>query len=201
MCPRPFLENYTKDEEERVLAKLQMNDIKFRGEDGVEVLWNQTIPPRSECSRHIWFGWHERSAFEEIGPVTGVQVKTDGEVIQKIRFAYNHTFKKWRSTNGLAEDSNDCSLDSDEEDKFLLADKERIVEVTTYTIKKSPKLCGVEIFTDSGRQHLWGKRTQDCMKSVMKEVFLAYCSGGGNHGDGNFHLIFHWGQNRSSCCN
>ena len=200
MCPRTFLENYTEDEGARLLAKLRMNDIKLRGEDGVEVQWNQTIPPRSECSRHIWFGWHERSAYEERGHVTGVQVETDGELIQKIRFSYHHTFEKWRLTTGLAEDSNHCEDQDTEEDKFLLADGERIVEVTTFTIKGSPKLCGIEVLTGSGRQAFWGKRTQDCMKSVMKGVFLAYCSGGGNHGDGNYHLIFHWGRNRSSCC-
>ena len=198
LCARPFLENYTEEEGARLMAKLQMNGIKLRGEDGVQVQWNQTIPPKSECNRLTWFGWHERSAYEERGHVTGVQVVTDGELIKRIRFSYLHTFEKWRPTTGLAEDSN--LTEDTEEGQFRLADGEYIIEVRTYTIKKSPKLCGIEVLASSGRQAFWGKRSQDCMKSLMKDVFLAYCSGGGNHGDGNFHLIFHWGRDKSTCC-
>ena len=83
-----------------------------------------------------------------------------------------------------------------EQDPFLLEEGEQVVGVTTYT---EGDLCGLELVTTSGRGVFWGKKSKDCKRSVTKETFLAYCSGGLVECD-MFSLTFHWEQNKPTPC-
>ena len=63
----------------------------------------------------------------------GVQVKTYGQWIKRIKFAYKHTFEEWRAG---AWDWNEGKLywgeGGMEQDPFLLEEEEQAVEVTTH---------------------------------------------------------------------
>ena len=91
----PPLENYTEGEAERLVKMLKMQNIKFAG--------NEKIRQR----------WDEKSLYEERGLISGIQVATDGNLINRIRFAYQQTFEEWRVTSELGV----------EQDPFLLEDK------------------------------------------------------------------------------
>ena len=118
--------------------------------------------------------WEEKSAYEERGPITGVQVETDGKKINRIKFAFNHIFEAWRATAWTRGDKY-MGEEGVEEDQLLLEEGEQVVEVTTYTDRGYGQidLCGLELFTSSDRRVIWGKRSGDCKRSVTKETFLA----------------------------
>ena len=84
-----------------------------------------------------------------------------------------------------------------EQDPFLLEEGEQVVELTTY--QTGIGLYGLELLTTSGRRVFWGKKSGDCKRSVTKETFLAFCSGGVVFG-GRFSLTFHWEQNKPTPC-
>merc|ERR1712192_363649 len=53
------------------------------------------------------------------------------------------------------------------------------------------------LLTTSGRSVSWGEKSKNCKRSVIKETFLAFCSGGFviDAIDGECStLTFHWGQ-------
>ena len=179
-----------------------MNNIEFRGKyHDYQVRWNQPLPTRDELERQweeekIWYRWEEKSAYEERGPITGIQVATDQqdpgcEWINRIRFAFNHTFEEWRATPGIR----GVGQEGQEEDPFLLEEGEQVVEVKTYKERLGLGLCGLELVTTSGRRVFFGRKDDcNCKTSVTKETFLAYCSGG------HFSLTFHWEQNKPTPC-
>ena len=93
-------------------------------------------------------------------------------------------------------------------EKFLLEDQELVVEVTTFASESDSSLtafmlCGLELLTTSGRRVFWGKESTRRKKSVTKDTFLAFCSGGMEAPleGGKFpFLTFHWGQNKPTSC-
>ena len=91
---RPPLENYTGGEAERLEERLKMNNIQFRGKHhDYEVRWNQPLPTRAELKRQwfeekIEYRWEEKSAYEERGPITGIQVATDGDRIKTVSYTH-----------------------------------------------------------------------------------------------------------------
>ena len=88
----------------------------------------------------------------------------------------------------------------EEQDPSLLREGEQVVEVTTYAASlRPPKYCRLELLTTLGRRVFWGEKSEYCQRSVTKEAFLAYCSGGMVRG-GYFSLIFHWEQNKPMPC-
>ena len=115
----------------------------------------------------------------------------------RIRFAFKHTFEKWRAT---AWNMGEIYLGEGgvEQDQFLPEEGEQVVEVTTY--EYGLDLCGLELVTTSGRRVFWGEKNEFCKRSVTKETFLAYCSGGVVWYD-QFSLTFHWEQNKPTPCN
>ena len=183
----PPLENYTEGEAERLVKMLKMQNIKFDG--------NEKIRQR----------WDEKSMYEERGPISGIQVATDGrqkdvKCIKRIRFAYNHAFEEWRATSWTEGDKL-WGEGGEEQDPFYLEEGEHFVEVASYVTFTSglSNLCGLELRTTSGRRLFWGKKTPFCTRSVTKETFLAYCSGGIMYGK-FFSLTFHWEQNKPTLC-
>ena len=84
-----------------------------------------------------------------------------------------------------------------EQDPFLLEEGEQVVETTTYT--DGFYLSGLELLTTSGRRVFWGEKRGDYKRSVTKETFLVFCSGGVVWGKG-FSLTFHWEQNKPTPC-
>ena len=199
---RPPLENYTTGRE-RLVERLKMHNIEFRGEfHDYEVRWNQPLPTKDEVARQweeekIMYMWEEKSAYEERGQITGVQVATDGVKISKIRFAFKDIFEEWRPT-AWTEGDKYFGEGGVEQDPFLLEEGELVVELTTYTDRYN-RLFGLELLTTSGRRVFWGEKSEDCKRSVTKETFLAYCSGGVVEGD-DFSLTFHWEQNKPTPC-
>ena len=182
--------------------------------------WNQPLPTEwdvfGEWCSNCEYRWEEKSAYEARGQITGIQVATDGNLIKRIRFAFNHTFEEWRAT-GWSEGDTYWGEGGVEQDPFLLEEGDQVVGVTTYEDKgKDPHyddcfLCGLELLTTSGQRVFWGKESEHCKKrSETKETFLAYCSGGVGyplvifrnlptlHKD--FALIFHWEQNKPTQC-
>ena len=207
----PPLENYTGGEAERLVERLKIHDIKFHDKyHDYKVRWNQPLPPQSEMERQwyeekIWYRWEEKSAYEARSPITGIQVATDGrqkdvKCIKRIRFAYNHAFEEWRATSWTEGDKL-WGEGGEEQDPFLLEEGEHFVEVVSYVTFTSglSNLCGLELRTTSGRRLFWGKKTPFCTRSVTKETFLAYCSGGIMYGR-FFSLTFHWEQNKPTLC-
>ena len=199
---RPPLENYTTGRE-RLLERLKVHNIEFRGDfHDYEVRWNQPIqslPTWDELERHwneekIMYKWEEKSAYEARGQITGIQVATDGEKIKRIRFAFKQTFEEWRAT-AWTEGDTYLGEGGEEQDPFLLEEGERVVEVTTYTDDNAFNLWGLELLTTSGRRVFWGKKIGNYKRSVTKETFLAFCSGGVIDGN-RFSLTFHWEQNK-----
>merc|ERR1712107_911370 len=91
--------------------------------------------------------------FLERGPTNGVQVPVEGELINRVRFAYNGQFEDWRETgyNGRGESES---------------------PLTGFS------LCGLELSTSTGRRMIWGQESSRCKRSVTKNTFLAFCSGG-----------------------
>ena len=180
-----------------------MHNIEFRGEcHDYEVRWNQPLPTRDELDRQwkeekIWYKWEEKSAYEEKGPITGIQVATDGEKIKRIRFAFNKTFEEWRAT-AYSEGETYWGEGGVEQDPFLLEEGEQVVETTTYSYL-SDDLSGLELLTTSGRRVFWGEKSENCKRSATKETFLAYCSGGVVYGS-QLSLTFHWEQNTPTPC-
>ena len=85
-----------------------------------------------------------------------------------------------------------------EQDPLLLEDKELVVAVTTFISGSGLMLCGLEFVTTSGRRVFWGEESYKCKRSVTKDTFLAYCSGGIEL-DFPF-LTFHWDQNHPTPC-
>ena len=140
--------------------------------------------------------------FLERGPINGVQVAVEGELINRVRFAYNGQFEDWRETgyNGRG---------GEEQEPFFLQTQEKIVQVTTYSSEsESPltgfSLCGLELSTSTGRSMIWGQESSRCKRSVTKNTFLAFCSGGIESplAGGEFpFLTFHWMQNKPTVCN
>ena len=130
-----------------------------------------------------------------------IQVATEGELINRVRFAYKQQFEDWRATSCMGKGGV-------EQEKFLLEDKELIVEVTTFASESDSSLtafmlCGLELLTSSGRRVSWGKKSNRCKKSVTTDTFLAFCSGGMEAPleGGKFpFLTFHWGQNKPTSC-
>ena len=220
---RPPLENYTTGQE-RLAERLKMHNIEFRAPASIiinngeyhdyQVRWNQpiqsmpTIPElrRQGIEEKILYKWEEKSAYEARGQITGIQVATDGEDIIRIRFAFKHIFEEWRAT-AITRGDNYWGKGGEEQDPFLLEEGERVVEVTTYTACNLYGLLGLELLTTSGRRVFWGKKIRkkfdtsenaDCKKSVTKETFLAFCSGG--YMVGFFSLTFHWEQYKPTSC-
>ena len=145
------------------------------------------------------YWWVEKKAYEARGPITGIQVATDDKYIKRIRFAFQHTFEEWRPT-AWSEGDIYMGEGGVEQDPLLLEEGERVVEVTTHADNLLNKLCGLELLTTSGRGVFWGTKSNACSKrSVTKETFLAYCSGG-VVGWGLFSLTFHWEQNKPTPC-
>ena len=58
----------------------------------------------------------------------------------------------------------------------------------------------MELVKTSGRRVFWGKKIKDYHRSVTKETFLAYCSGGTVWGE-YFSLTFHWEKKKPELCN
>ena len=156
----------------------------------------------------IMHRWEEKSAYEARGPITGVQVATDAQWIKRIRFAYKHTFEEWRAA---AWSEGDIYLGEGgvEQDPFFLEEGERIVEVTTYSADDDEifhhenfGLHGMELLTTSGRCVFWGEKSKNCKRSVTKETFLAFCSGGVVDSASACYptLTFHWEQNKPQPC-
>ena len=142
----------------------------------------------------------EKSAYEARGQITGIQVAMDNNLIKRIRFAFKHTFEEWRATT-WAEGDTYLGEGGEEQDPFLLEEGERVVEVTTYTDDVEENLKGLELVTTSGRVVFWGKKSGDCKRSVTKEAFLAFCSGGVmGFVSPRFSLTFHWEQNKPTSC-
>ena len=208
---RPPLENYTTGRE-RLVERLKMLNVEFRGENhDYEVRWNQPLPTKKEVERQweeekILYKWEEKSAYEARGQITGIQVaiythRRHGEIIKRIRFAFKQTFEEWRAT---ASTWGDLYLGEggEEQDPFLLEEGERVVEVTTYKdyTDRGSNLCGLELLTTSGRRVFWGKKSEYRKRSVTKETFLAFCSGGVVFGGRCFSLTFHWEQNKATSC-
>ena len=150
----------------------------------------------------IQYRWEEKSAYEKRGPITGVQVATDDKWIKRIRFAFNKTFEEWRATAWRPGETY-WGEGGVEQDPFLLEEGEQVVETTTYTAGRPADylvyLSGLELLTTSGRRVFWGEKSGECKRSVTKETFLAYCSGGVLDGD-SFSLTFHWEQNKPTTC-
>ena len=200
---RPPLENYTGEEAERLEERLKMNNIQFRGEyHDYEVRWNQPLPTRDEMKRQwnkekIMYRWEE-NVYEARGQISGVQVATDGEKINRIRFAYKQTFEQWRATAWTRGDIY-WGEGGVEQDPFLLEEGEQVVQLTTHTDSLLATLLGLELLTTIGRHVFWGKKSGNCKRSVTKETFLAYCSGGVVYGD-CVSLTFHWEQNKPTPC-
>ena len=194
---RPPLENYTTGRE-RLVERLEMNNIEFRGKyHDYEARWNQPLPTKDELWRQwkkekILYRWEEKFAYDGRGQITGIQVATDGVKIKRIRFAFKQTFEEWR-VMGWSKDDTYLGEGGEEQDPFLLEEGERVAEVTTYHFRSD--LCGLELLTTSGRCVFWGKKSDDCKRSVTKETFLAFCSGGVVLGD-CLSLTFHWEQNK-----
>ena len=179
--------------------RLKMHNIEFCGEyHDYEVRWNQPLPTRVEMRREekIEYRWEEKSAYEERGPITGIQVATGGGMIQRIRFAFNKTFEEWRAT---AYSRGDIYWGEGgvEQDPFLLEEGEQVAEVATYTYGLN--LYGLELLTTSGRRVFWGEKSGHYKRSVTKETFITYCSGGVLRGH-EFFLTFHWEQNKPTPC-
>ena len=143
------------------------------------------------------YQWEEKLAYEKRGQITGIQVATDGEKIKRIRFAFNQTFEEWRAT-AWSEGDTYWGEGGVEQDPFLLEEGELVVELTTYTGSYA-HLLGLELLTTSGRRVFWGKKSERCKRSVTKETFLAYCSGGVVRGRFSS-LTFHWEQNKPTPC-
>ena len=130
-----------------------------------------------------------------------IQVAREGELINRVRFAYKQQFEDWRATSYMEKGGV-------EQEQFLLADQELVVEVTTYASESDSSLtafmlCGLEVCTSSGRCVFWGKESTRCKKSVTKDTFLAFCSGGMEatlEGSKFPFLTFHWGQNKPTSC-
>ena len=158
------------------------------------------MPPKKEMMRQwlrekILYKWEEKSAYEARGQITGIQVATDGEKIKRIRFAFKQTFEEWRAMTWTRGDTY-WGEGGEEQDPFLLEEGERVVEVTTYDDWSN--LCGLELLTTSGRRVFWGKKSEDCQRSVTKETFLAFCSGGvllDLKEEYRLSLAFHWEKN------
>merc|ERR1712037_809588 len=115
---------------------------------------NQPLPTRDEMKRQwreekIWYRWEEKSAYEERGQITGVQVATDGERIKRMRFAFKHTFEEWRAT-ARSNGETYWGEGGVEQDPFLLEEGEQVVELATYT--NIFYLFGLELLTTSGRR-------------------------------------------------
>ena len=212
------LENYTGGEAERLVERLKKHRRGVRHDH--EVRWNQPLPTRAEMRRQweeekIMYRWEEKSAYEESGPITGIQVAIKqfndqwgeaamaGWKIMRIRFAFNKTFEEWRATSLPGDQGDYWGEGGVEQDPFLLEEGEQVVEVTTYTgsyeLTDTSRLVGLELLTTSGRRVFWGKKSEWCNRSVTKETFLAYCSGG-VVGGVYFSLIFHWEQNKPTPC-
>ena len=150
---------------------------------------------RQEDEEKILYKWEEKSAYEARGQITGIQVATDGEKIKRIRFAFKQTFEEWRAT-AWTEGDTYLGEGGEEQDPFLLEEGERVVEVTTYVGYSN--LYGLELLTTSGRRVFWGKKSGYCKRSVTKETFLAFCSGGvllDLNEEYRLSLAFHWEKN------
>ena len=133
---------------------------------------------------------------------TMIQVALEDELINRVRFAYKQQFEDWRATSYMGKGGV-------EQQPFLLEDKELVVEVTTFASEPDSSLtafmlCGMELLTSSGRSKFWGSKSKRCKKSVTKDTFLAFCSGGmeGDKLDASKFpfLTFHWGQNKPTSC-
>ena len=130
------------------------------------------------------------------------QVALEGELINRVRFAYNGQFEDWRETGYN-------SRRGEEQEPFFLQVQEKIVQVTTYASEsESPltgfSLCGLELSTSTDRSMSWGQESSRCKRSVTKDTFLAFCSGGieAPLAGGEFpFLTFHWMQNKPTVCN
>ena len=130
-----------------------------------------------------------------------IQVAREGELINRVRFAYKQQFEDWRATSYMEKGGV-------EQEQFLLKDQELVVEVTTYASESDSSLtafmlCGLEVCTSSGRCVFWGKESTRCKKSVTKDTFLAFCSGGMEatlEGSKFPFLTFHWHQNKPTIC-
>merc|ERR1712126_182934 len=107
---------------------------------------------------------------------------------------YGNQFEDWRATSYMGKGGV-------EQEKLLLKENELVVEVTTFASESDSSftafmLCGLELLTTSGRRVFWGKKSKRCKKSVTKDTFLAFCSGGMEAPleGGKFpFLTFHWG--------
>ena len=143
----------------------------------------------------ILYKWEEKSAYEARGQITGIQVATDGEKIKRIRFAFKQTFEEWRAT-AWTRGGTYLGEGGEEQDPLLLEEGEQVVEVTTYDDRYN--LLGLELLTTSGRRVFWGKKIGNYKRSVTKETFLAFCSGGvllDLNAEYRLSLTFHWERN------
>jgi len=220
---RPPLENYTTGEDKRLVERLERHNIQFCGEyHDYEVRWNQSLPTVRKLLMQKWleelpntddlkreyymgkimYAWEEKSAYEARGPINGVQVATNGEWINRVRFAYDGTFEDWRPTMCAVNYDDDAYLGEGgvEQDHFLLEEEEQIVQMTTYSDYDG--LCGLELSTTSSQHRFWGKKSRDCKRSITNKTFLAYCSGQVITTTSGFYLplTFHWGQTHPTAC-
>ena len=150
----PPLENYTGWEAERLVERLKKYDIEY---PDYKVWWNQPLPTWDEKERH-WrktrYRWEEKSAYEERGPITSIQVATD-LWIKRIRFVFNHTFEEWRATAG--------SGGAEGEVPFL---KSRLFGLQlTYSPWKHFKFVWVGVVDNISRRRIfWGRKSEDCKR-------------------------------------
>ena len=163
-------ENYRENEAEEMVKRFKEQG----GSDEVtavqEKLWKDGKQRESEP-------WSDRSAWQESGKVSGIQVKILdshdglGPHISEICFRQGSSWQPWRRTGRGVQGS--------EQGAFELEEDEAVVAVRTNTDKYS-WLRGLEVTTSTGRQVSWGDldyKSGEKRRSVVENAKLGFCSG------------------------